>query len=89
MVYIEAVHMSGGTGHQHISHVRWRNPSTGESQSCTREVMIDWIQNKNGVAKVTDGRSTVQVMVVHSYPPYLRTHRDGTPTDNLLYLPKY
>ena len=50
--------------------------------------MVDWIE-KGGVAKVTDGRNTVDVGVVNATPKYIRTHADGKPTDNLLYLPRY
>lgn len=88
-VFITEVHMSGGTRHEHIAEVKWRNNANGESGKSTRAVMVDWIDNKKGEAKVTDGRNTVSVGVVRENPPYLRTHADGKWTDNLLALPRY
>ena len=90
MVYIYAVHMSGGTQHEHIASVKWENPSTGETGQSTREAMVDWIQNKGGDARVRDNVGhDVAVGVVDATPPYIRTHADGIWTDNLLALPKY
>lgn len=86
MVYITHVHMSGGAGHQHIVSVKWRNPNNGEVGTSSVADMVDWIENKNGVAKVTDGRNTATVGVVDH--KYLRTYADGTWTDNLLALPR-
>lgn len=88
MVYITEVHMSGGTNHEHITEVRWRNPSTGGTGQSSREAMIDWI-DKGGDARVKDRYGDVQVRVVRATPPYLRTYADDRPTDNLLSLPRY
>ncbi len=89
MVYITAVHMEqNGTRHEHIASVRWQNPADNATGESTRQVMVDWIR-QGGVAKVTDGRNTVDVGVVEANPPYLRTHADGKWTDNLLALPRY
>lgn len=92
MVYITDVHMElGGSGHEHIAEVKWRNPQSGETGQSSRSTMVDWIENKNGDARVTDGTRTVQVGVVTPTrsPKYIRTHADGTWTDNLLSLPRY
>ncbi len=90
MVYIEQVHMSeGGYRHEHIERVKWRNPQTAATGDSTRAEMVEWIDNKGGVAKVTDGRNTVDVGVVNAMPKYIRTHADGKWTDNLLALPRY
>jgi hypothetical protein len=90
MVYVTAVHMkSGGTGHEHIADVKWKNPDSGQVGESTRAEMVDWIKNHKGDAKVTDGRNTVQVHVVESHPPYIQTAADGKWTDNLLALPRY
>ncbi|HTR74174.1 MAG TPA: DUF3892 domain-containing protein [Solirubrobacterales bacterium] len=90
MVYITAVHMSpGGSAHQHIADVRWRNPSSGATGENTRAKMVSWI-NDGGEARVTDGRGDdVRVYVVDATPPYIRTYADGVWTDNLLALPRY
>jgi len=89
MVYITAVHMTGGTRHEHISEVKWRNPADAKTGQSTREEMVTWIRDKNGDARVSDGRNEVKVGVVDGSPPYIRTHADGTWTDNLLALPRY
>ena len=89
MVYIEKVHMVGGTGHEHIAEVQWRNPDDGNTGKSSKAVMVDWIDNKKGKAKVTDGRNTVDVFTVDGTPKYLRTAADGKWTNNLLALPRY
>lgn len=89
MVYIMAVHMSGGTGHEHIAEVVWTNPSDGATGNSTKAVMVDWIDNKSGVARVRGAQGDAQVGVVNGTPPYLRTSADGQWTNNLLSLPKY
>jgi catechol-2,3-dioxygenase len=88
-VEITAVHMSGGDKHEHIADVKWASRQTSETGASTREVMVDWIENKKGQAVVTDGKNTVSVGVVTATPKYLRTYADGVWTDNLLALPRY
>ena len=89
MVYITSVHMVGGTGHEHISAVRWRNPDEGTTGQSGRAEMVDFIDNKKGVAKVQSGGTEVHVGTVNASPKYIRTHADGKWTDNLLALPRY
>ena len=89
MVIITHIRMAGGEGHEHIAEVRWWNPNTGAMGTSTRAVMVDWILNKSGVTRVTDGVSIVDVRVVQGDPPYIRTWRDGAWTDNLLALPRF
>lgn len=89
MVYVVAVHMEGGTAHEHIAAAKWRNPATNQSGASTREQIVSWIRDANGDARVSDGRNEVGIGVVNASPPYLRTHADGKWTDNLLALPRY
>ena len=91
MVNITHVRLGGGSGHEHITRVKWRNPSDGETGESTTATMVDWIENKKGVAQVTDGKNTARVGVVRpkDHAPYLRTYADGTWTDNLLALPRF
>lgn len=91
MVYIESIHLQGGTGHEHIAEVKWRNPSDGNADRSSVATMVDWIDNKGGTAKVRGGNteSTVGTVANGTKPKYLRTHADGTWNDNLLALPKY
>ena len=88
MIYVTDVHMSGGTKHEHIAAVKWRNPDTGQTGSSDRDTMVKWIDEK-GVAKVTDGRNTATVGVQPGPPRYLQTYADGKWSDNLLALPRY
>jgi catechol-2,3-dioxygenase len=88
MVYITAVHMSGGENHEHIASVRWRNPTDSATGETSRGQMVDWI-NEGGDARVSDGRSEAQVGVVDATPPFIRTHADNRWTNNLLALPRY
>jgi hypothetical protein len=80
---ITAVHMVGGNGHEHIALLYTAD------QWVKREDMVSEIDNPNGNRfYVTDAQgNTVWVDTVHASPAYVRTYRDGTPTDNLLYLP--
>ncbi|WP_437594961.1 DUF3892 domain-containing protein [Sorangium sp. So ce1000] len=87
VVYITNRRTSGGEGHEHITHVRWLNRATGKGTIIPTAVMVEWIKGKKGVAKVTDGKSTVTVGVVDKPRPHLRTYADGKWTNNLLALP--
>lgn len=91
MILITDVRMSPPTSrnHQHITGVRWRNPQSDATGASTVPTLVDWLENKGGVAQVTDGRKTVDVAVVHADRPYIRTVADGVYTDNLLALPRY
>lgn len=89
MVYITAVRMGDGNGHEHIASFRWRNPTDGNTGSSTKAVMVDWIDNENGVAKVQSTPEDVMVGTVDGTPKYLRTYANGKWTDNLLALPRF
>lgn len=89
MIYVTAVHMVDGEGHEHIGAVRWRNPSTDVTGESTRETMVAWIRDEKGDARVSDGSSEARVGVVDGTPPYIRTCGDGKWTNNLLALPRY
>jgi hypothetical protein len=89
MVYVTEIHLEGGSEHEHIGEVKWRNPADDTTGQSSKASMVDWIKNKNGDARVTDGTNEVQVGVVDAATPYIRTYADGTWTDNLLALPQY
>lgn len=89
MVFVTAIHQEGVSGHEHITSVKWRNPSTSNTGQSTKAEMVDWIKNKSGDARVTDGTNTVHVGVVDGSPSYIRTYADGKWTDNLLALPRF
>lgn len=88
-VYITARRMEGGSGHEHIAHVKWENRASTEKGKSSRAVMVDFIDNKAGEARVDDGTSFVRVITVAANPKYIRTVSDGTYTDNLLSLPTF
>lgn len=83
------VRMVGGTQHQHIAEVKWRNPADSKVGQSTREQMVTYIRGQKGVVKVTDGKNTVDVGVYETDPPHIQTHADGKWTDNLLALPRF
>ncbi len=91
MVYVTHVRLGGGTGNQHITDVRWKDPADDATGSSTTAAMVEWIETNKGVAKVTDGTNTATVGVVREtgHSPYLRTYADGKWTDNLLSLPRF
>ena len=88
-IYITAVHMSGGDKHEHIAEVRYT--SGAQSNTSSTADMVNWIKQAGNEARVHDvlAPGYVRVGVVNAPRPYLRTYRDDTPTDNLLYLPRY
>jgi hypothetical protein len=87
--YITAIHMLGGSSYEHIELVQWQNPGTHQSGQSTHEAIVDWI-NGGGDLRTRDpsGRN-VQVGVVNTDSPYIRTHEAGVWTDSLLLLPRY
>lgn len=91
MIYITHIRMSAPyeRGYDRIAEVKWRNPSDGATGQNTVPQIVDWIRNQKGVAKVTDGRRTADVIVVDDQPPFLRTVADGAYSDNLLALPTF
>ena len=91
-VEITHIRMSnGGTTHQHITHYRWKNLSTGAVDSSDKPSMVDWIDNKQGTAYVRSGSNRVGVGTVRpdNGQPYLRTYADGKWSNNLLSLPRF
>jgi hypothetical protein len=83
--------MSNGYGnaHEYISGVAWLNIETGKAGRSTAATIIDYIrQNGPFVVGGEDGWTEVHV-VGSGANVYLRSVKDQTPTDNLLYLPRY
>jgi hypothetical protein len=88
--YVAAIHMTGGTQHQHISQVVWVVEGSFKSGISTRSDIVKYIDEGNSVM-VSDGNTKVSVGVVREpgREPYLRSHADGKWTDNLLAMPRY
>ena len=90
MVYITHIRLSGGRGVQHITHVRWEQPSYGRSGTYARQQMVDYINGGNDVYVRGHGNANdAKVVVVNTNPPHLKTVADGRETNNLLSLPEF
>ena len=92
MIEITAIRMSpGGTKHEHITELKWKNTTTSSEGSSTRQTIVDWLDKEGNQAIVTDGTTTVYVGVVrpNTESAYVRTYADGVWKDNLLALPRY
>ncbi|MDH0863981.1 DUF3892 domain-containing protein [Mitsuaria sp. GD03876] len=88
--------LSGGTGHEHISHLAWvkwqGSQETNERGISTREQMVAFIEaNGDSVVWCPDRNPQVSGAWVHAQNngriKYVRTVADGRTTDNLLSLP--
>lgn len=88
--------MSGGPGHEHISHLWWvkieGNQETTERGNSTREQMVEYIEKAGNNAVWCPDRNpqlTGAWVHVHSngHIKYVQTVADGRKTDNLLSLP--
>jgi Protein of unknown function (DUF3892) len=58
----------------------------------TRKAIVDWLsESRANQAVVANGNQWVYVAVYQTqgHQPYIRTHADGTLTDNLLALPSF
>lgn len=87
MIYITGIRLStGGSRPSHITHLRWQEAGSANSDIWPREKMVNWI-DQGGDARVHNafGQDPV-VRTVHPYgaDPYVQTKPDNTVTDNLL-----
>jgi len=89
MVYVVAVHLSGGQRREHIAEVIWVDSKSFKSGRCTTATMVDFVNKYPGQARVTDGNTTASVEVVNAKPPYLRSEADPSKADNLLSIPRF
>jgi hypothetical protein len=83
--------MSGGSTHQHIVHLWWKNTANGTSGDNSRAELVTWIEDKGGKAYTEDSRGNradVAVRTPTHGAKYLQTHADGVWTNNLLALPE-
>lgn len=89
MVYITHIRLgTAGTGHDRITHVKWKEPTDGTIGDNTIAQMVQWIDNENGDARV-QGPPDVRVGTVNPAPKHLRTYADDEWTNNLLDLPEF
>ena len=87
-VRITAIRLSGGTTHQHITHLWWTNQVDNKTGSSTRAAMVEFIDG-GGKAFVDEGgrRVDVYVRAPESGPKFVQTKADGVWKNNLLALP--
>ena len=87
---------SGGSGHEHISHLWWVSlDQAGDQVSegfSTREQMVEFIEkNGDNIVWCPDRNPSVTGAWVrvnsNGYTKYVQTVADGRKTDNLLSLP--
>ena len=84
------IRLSGGTSHEHITHLWWTNPDNRKTGDGSRASFVTWIED-GGKAYVEDAaghKVDVRVVTPKVGAKYLRTYADGVPTDNLLALPR-
>lgn len=77
--------------HEAVTNYGWSNEETGEQNKCTREVMVDFIENKNGEAYVVDRYGNKVYCYVRKSVggvKFLQTYSDNRYTNNLLELPE-
>jgi hypothetical protein len=81
---------AGGYHHEHITHIAWRNNTTGATGFSTRQEMVQFVESGNS-AYVQDGRGNVAYLAVRvssAGNKYVQTYADGIWSDNLLALPR-
>ncbi len=90
VIFITAVQFNGTRQHENIASVRWVDCRNGVSKSAPRATMVKFIDDGNTLQVAGEqGPAIVQVVRPRVGEPYLRTHRDGNPSNDLLSLPTY
>ena len=87
-------HMVGGSGHEHIAEVQWRNTTTSEIGKASRETMVAWLDDKTksnqAIVIGKDGKTSWIGTVHPAYgPAFIRSYADGDWNNNLLALDTY
>lgn len=91
MIEITAIKLEGGSAHEHITDVLWRSAATALGH-CPRLAIVSWLEESNENQAVLAGASGLLHVAVVRRPnqsPYIRTHKDGVWTDDLLSLPRF
>lgn len=92
-VRITCINKSGGyheNPHEAISYYGWQNEETGATGKNDRQSMVKWVDD-GGIAYVKDiygNKIDCYVNQSRNGTKFLQTHKDKTPTDNLLKLPE-
>lgn len=72
-----------------ISHVRWRDSGSQASGSMGAQALLAWIRHQRGEAYVCAGGACVNVGIVDSALPYLRSRVGDSGADALTALPEF
>jgi hypothetical protein len=92
MVIFTAREMSGGSGHEHVIRLWWRDTGDGKSGDMDIDTATRWLDKPANRAYVEDQARPGTFVEAGVVKPthghwYIRTHADGRWTDNLLALP--
>lgn len=91
MIAITGVSLAlGGGTNEHITNAQWLNTDSDVSTRSTVAQLVTYVEQGNALyVGGNDGWNAVQVVRPAGRAPYLRSVKDNTPTDNLLYLPRF
>lgn len=88
MILITHIRLSPqGTGHEHITDVKWQDPMGGSNGQATVSDMVEVMLTNNVKVYVRDGTKLISVEVIDKR--YLRTRADGKLSNNLLALERF
>jgi hypothetical protein len=92
LIAIYAIRTEGGSGHEHVSAVRWRDPDTYEEGESTSSEVIQWLRRDataNRAYVCGSSGSLTRVGIEDGRPPYLRAFGEHAWNDDLLALPRF
>jgi hypothetical protein len=84
--------LAGATHSSHVAFVRWLETTNGNSDTSDVAAMVKFIEANPSHPVVVGGKNgwaTVEVVRPRGGTPYLRSHKDGTETDNLMRLLRF
>lgn len=91
-IIITAVHMEGGTLHEHIASVKWAFPGSSDAKESSRSAIIEWMNTSvDNRAWVGTGSQAARVYVRqgNNGATWIQTAADGVWSNNLLSLPRF
>ena len=90
-IRITAVHVAGGSEHEHITEVEWVSLEHRNEGSSTREAIIDWLESDPGNTVVVKKglRSAAVVVRREGDRAWLQAESDGRASPLLLEIPRY
>lgn len=93
MIVFTARQMSGGTGHEHVIALEWKDTAQGTSGWMDIARATKWLDTPGNRAYVEDRVRPGNYVEAHVEKPapghwYIRTAADGCWTNNLLALPE-